>query len=465
MKNFIITAMIFGCFLSGIYAQDPTEVEFNKDVAENIDELRILRSDDKTQLNKIITRTFQLEHAVAFELYPHILKTVKPEGGTVRGMKYKNPNGETDYFLQVICPEFQLEGIEQTIRMLDREGVVSSEGDLKYHARTLNRPASEIAKILDDTVLSGEGSVSYDDTTNTVYFKDSVSDGERDIETVKFYDVSPPQTEIAIWILETEEGDFSDLGTDWNAWKRSITGDITITAARDLYKGRSGITDFAVADAVLNIDANVLVEFINYLTSNNRAEIVEHATLTAVNNKKALLRNVSVIERASNPTTVEIEEDTGDISDDLFEGIIVDITPSIFVESMDLDVSVSVNSFTGYNKFGSPMISERDTVTTVNVSDGQTIKLGSLKKTTVVEKRSGIPVLKEIPILRWLVSRKIEREQESSIVVFVAPVVKSRQAYGAMAMKSKDILGGPVSVENENSGLNEEDESVFQELN
>lgn len=445
-------------------AQDPTEVEFSKTVGENIDELRILRSDDKTQLNRIVTKTFELEHAVAFELYPHILKTVKPEGGTVRGMKYKNPNGETDYFLQVICPEFQLEGIEQTIKMLDREGVVSSEGDLKYHARTYNRPASEIAEILDNTVLSGEGSVSFDDKTNTVYLKDSVSDGERDIETIKFYDTAPPQAEISIWILETEDGDFSDLGLDWNAWKKSISGDITITGSRDLYKGRSGVVDHAVADAVLNIDANALVEFINYLASNNRAEIIEHATLTVINNRRASVRNVSVIERASNPTTVEIEDDTEGIDEDLFEGIVVDIMPSIFINSMDLDISVSVNSFVGYNKYGSPLISERDTETTVNISEDQTIKLGSLKKTTVVEKRDGIPILKEIPVLRWFVSRQVSKEQDSNIIVFVSPVVKSRELYGSTAMKSKDILNPPVAIENTNTGLTRDDMLIFEDV-
>ena len=70
-----------------------------------------------------------------------------------------------------------------------------------------------------------------------------------------------------------------------------------------------------------------------------------------------------------------------------------------------------------------PIISERNTSTTVRVGDGQAIALGGLRSTRKTESVQGIPFLMDIPWLGQLFSSTIQERDEVELVILLVPRV------------------------------------------
>lgn len=142
-----------------------------------------------------------------------MLKAVRLERGDARRLKYKDPEtGKMRYFLQVICPEFQLPYIKNMLKTLDLPGVESASGNTYYHVRTAHRDAIEIGDVIRGTVLSGEGFLFADDVTNNPLHlrqrkRRSTRRGDRQVLRCP-----PPQVEIAVWAIEIDEDDEATLG-------------------------------------------------------------------------------------------------------------------------------------------------------------------------------------------------------------------------------------------------------------
>ena len=150
----LCTALPLSLFCAPLDNQQDEYVLFNRDLAPDIEEFKILRTDDKFEINRYVTRAWELKHANAYELLPHLKKAVEAEKGKVRTLKYKDVEaGKTRYFIQVVAPDFQISSIEELIKTLDLPGVESSEGDIKFNYRLLYRDAEEMANLIKNSPL------------------------------------------------------------------------------------------------------------------------------------------------------------------------------------------------------------------------------------------------------------------------------------------------------------------------
>jgi type II secretory pathway component GspD/PulD (secretin) len=108
-----------------------------------------------------------------------------------------------------------------------------------------------------------------------------------------------------------------------------------------------------------------------------------------------------------------------------FEGVRVTILPFIATESLTVRVEAQVNSVVGLSPAtGTPLVAERRANTMVNLADGIPLVLGGLEKTTNQDVRVGIPLLKEVPILQYLVSVERTLAATSKVYVVVTPRLK-----------------------------------------
>ena len=316
----------------------------------------------------------ELENAVAYELLPHVLKAVKLEGGTARTLKYKDPiTGKTRYFMQVVTTERQMPTVIEMLRQIDLPNVVSSKGDKKYAIRMKYRKASELADILENTQLSSEGEVYADDISNTLWLADSVSDSEGDLAYVDFYDVPTPQIEFDVQVIELPQADSSRLGLDWDAWKRSLSGDVKVNYEWQDAKNSSSAWQTNVA-AMLNLDAATLANFLNYTTTTGSSKIVKRAKVTADNPESASIE--SVTRRYPIFGTGENEDKTIQGDEQLF----INIQPTIGTEMVKAKINVKVDSITGLDEYNNPIIHEQNFNTIVTLDDGQTICVGSIDR-------------------------------------------------------------------------------------
>jgi general secretion pathway protein D len=100
------------------------------------------------------------------------------------------------------------------------------------------------------------------------------------------------------------------------------------------------------------------------------------------------------------------------------------ITPTINGDRyVSLQVVQEVSTATAETQFGAPVISTREAATHLFVRDGQTAVLGGLIERQREQSRSGIPLLKDVPILGALFGSTKSVDLQSELYLFITPHV------------------------------------------
>jgi len=112
-------------------------------------------------------------------------------------------------------------------------------------------------------------------------------------------------------------------------------------------------------------------------------------------------------------------------------GIRLDFRPlHIGREYVSLRVRVEVSSITGFQviesattSLSNPVIAQRNAETVVTVRDGMTLVIGGLYSVSEIEDRTGVPILADIPLLRFLFSKRRKTKVRSELDFFITPVI------------------------------------------
>ena len=104
-------------------------------------------------------------------------------------------------------------------------------------------------------------------------------------------------------------------------------------------------------------------------------------------------------------------------------GIKTEIKPQILADrTIDLTLTTEVSRLDWANKVqGYPALTKRQATSTIQLKSEQTITMAGLIQTSKDEKRSGIPLLCDIPVLGSLFSRKSTVETKTNVIIFVTP--------------------------------------------
>ena len=459
----VLLGVVFAAFVGGpVYgaAAGDEEIRFNRAVKESVDNFRVLRTDEKSQMNDYVTRVFELKNARCMEVVPYVNQAVRAEAGSARTLKYVDPETKKERnFIQVVCPKFQVAGIEQLIKAFDLAGVTSSPGDTRYFYRMQHRNAADVRTMLESTELSGEGGSAIDSPTNTLYFRDSSSDFGRVLSVVKFMDVPVPQVELEVAVYEIDKKEEAKLGLYWDAWKNMLTGGVA-GAYGSIPRG-IGADGF---QTVLAVGGPAIADFLNYLVEKGKAKVVTSTRLSVQNRETATisslkripyqaytafaLNNVPVLgntgwavktEQSNAPNAPgganqRSNTDPGAVTGEKSEGIFLSVTPTIGTQTLSADILVTVNSLVGYTKLDAPIIAERRTETTTTLTPGKVFTLGGMDKETTAKESRGIPGLKSIPVLKYLFSYEAKVTRKSTLVVTIKPKVKNQLHYKALSL-------------------------------
>jgi MSHA biogenesis protein MshL len=160
-------------------------------------------------------------------------------------------------------------------------------------------------------------------------------------------------------------------------------------------------------------------------------KVLSSPKISTLNNQKAVIRvgnqDVFFITGAvSTQTTVTqiIQPMTIDI------GIILDVTPQIAEDgTIIMNIHPSITDKTGEKlapdgKSTFPLISVRETDTTVRVRDGQTIIIAGLMQETTQENYTGVPFLQSIPLLGGAFRYKTGTKTNTELVIMITPTLQ-----------------------------------------
>jgi len=105
-------------------------------------------------------------------------------------------------------------------------------------------------------------------------------------------------------------------------------------------------------------------------------------------------------------------------------GVILEVTPTILPDDQILlNLSPEVSHFVSEAR--PDLVVKRNSVsTTVRLANGQTAVLAGMTMQDYYDLSRKVPILGDIPIIRWLFRNDIKREGDREVLIFVTPVIQ-----------------------------------------
>jgi MSHA type pilus biogenesis protein MshL len=175
----------------------------------------------------------------------------------------------------------------------------------------------------------------------------------------------------------------------------------------------------------------LLSDIVQAISEQGDVKILSNPTISTLNNQKAIIRvgdqDVFFITGAvATQTTVTqfIQPMTIDV------GIILDVTPQIAEDgTIIMNIHPSITEKTGEKlapdgKSTFPLLSVRETDTTVRVKDGQTVIIAGLMQEKTEETFIGVPGLQSLPIFGNLFRHRSEKKRNVELVIMITPTLQ-----------------------------------------
>ena len=111
-------------------------------------------------------------------------------------------------------------------------------------------------------------------------------------------------------------------------------------------------------------------------------------------------------------------------------GVMLTVTPTINdLGFITIKVSPEVSAVESYLKYKIavevenqvPIVSRTTADTTVKVKDGTTVIIGGLRKDEKIKTINKLPILGDIPVIRWAFRNEVEKTEKTEVVVFLTP--------------------------------------------
>jgi type IV pilus assembly protein PilQ len=278
-------------------------------------------------------------------------------------------------------------------------------------------------------ILSQRGVLDVDDRTNSIIITDIPERVDDIAKLVRELDNQTPQVEITAKLVDLDARITRELGIKWNAETVNVPGvDAEFNATVDVTgQMESSTTQQTVSQPKAELQIGKIVgpngsleATINALESENEATIISNPTITTLNNREATIivgKKIPLIvsDEAGNPITQLTTV-----------GIQMRVTPHVNSETgeitMDLHPEVSDLSSQATVQGGIIIVtSEADT--RVMVKDGETAVIGGLIRDNDSIYESGIPVLRDLPLLGRLFGSKSKVNEKRELLIFVTPTI------------------------------------------
>ncbi len=260
-----------------------------------------------------------------------------------------------------------------------------------------------------------------EEVTNSLLIRAAPADWEIVQAALEALDLRPLQVVIEVLITEVSYSNDLDIGVGLYA-QRETTGSWGMLDLPTRAAEQSDTFLFTVASlGSVDIEASLAA-----LAANGEVHILSRPVILAQNNQAA-----RIIVGSQQPFIQSSQLLPGDVTGTPYQtvqyrevGTVLNILPTINEDGyVNLAVTQEVSSATEETQFGAPVISTREAETQLLAMNGQTVVLGGLVDRQVEMVRSGIPILKDIPILKYLFSTTRERYGSSELFLFLTPYI------------------------------------------
>ena len=280
-------------------------------------------------------------------------------------------------------------------------------------------------------LLSPRGKIEADQRTNTLIVRD-IRAGIDDVQRlIARLDTRTPQVLIESNLIETTPTFSRALGAevDFRIGNSGARVDSRFLAGSP-YTGSLTSVDPSIATTLneglrFGLFQNRFGPFrdLNYALSAAEKEgtvkIISRPSVVTLNNVESTIESARIIRIRTTAATVG---EAGSLRE-IRAGINLKVTPQV---SADGFVLLNINVKSSTLDFGSqieniPAENTREAKANVLVRDGETVVIGGILKDTNSDSTTGVPYLKEIPVLGWLFKKMSWQKDFEELVVFITP--------------------------------------------
>ena len=273
--------------------------------------------------------------------------------------------------------------------------------------------------------------------TNTLIFQGNSENQTKLLNLLQELDKPSKSALIEVTVAEVTLDDSSQLGVQWalNAAAANMSGSnsasgTTSTSSTPIIAGaHPSITlgTGGIAIAYLNSAGNMGV-MLNMLASNSRANVLSSPRILARNGEMASIQVGSQIPTINMQQTNAATGGTGVLQSVqyLSTGVILNVKPFIYAgDRIDLDITQEVSGSTSVGVAGSPVIDTRKIETHLSLKDGSPVMIGGLISRSDSHSDTGVPLLKDIPVLGQLFRNSTNQKQKTELIVLITPYIVS----------------------------------------
>jgi type IV pilus assembly protein PilQ len=412
---FLLSAVVFGVKLcvSALPASQPVSMDF-----QNADIRTVLRS-FSVYAGKNIIASPEVEGEVTVYLEDVPWRTALNLVLKANGYGAKEEEG-------VIRVDIWDQFLEEDIRMGEAEK--RREALLPLQTRVVDVSFARAAEVVMplQKFLTSRGVLEVDDRTNSIIISDVGYKVDEIMAMIEDLDSETPQVEINAKLVDVDARTLRDLGITWTVQDGKLRGvDGAIAADVDATGSLSETgAETEISQPTAELSVGILGPYgkfdatISALESENAANIISNPTITTLNNREATIivgKKIPLIvqDEAGNPitqlTTVgiqmrvipQVNSQTGEITMDLHP------------EVSDLASQATVQ--------GGIIIVTAEADTRVMVQNGQTAVIGGLIRQNDSYYETGVPVLRDIPMLGKFFGSTSKAAEKRELVIFVTP--------------------------------------------
>ena len=296
--------------------------------------------------------------------------------------------------------------------------------------------------------LVGEVEFIADEVNNAIIIRASNRDYQTVLKVLKTIDIVPRQVLIEVLIAEIGLNKDTEFGIEWYIKQRGINiggkdyqADIALNNGKTLPVNTplgEGIPGFTYGLFKDSGDLRMLLHAISSFTDIN---ILSSPTILSVDNQESYIEVGDDV-----PTLTNTQTTSGGVTTQSIQyrnaGIILKVKPYINERGLvRLEVTQEVSSVTKESTEGitSPRFKTRKASTTLIAEDGQTIVIGGLMQTQTTKTRSGIPILKDLPILGYVFGQRTFVHQKTELLIAITPhVIHNREQADAITEEFKE---------------------------
>ncbi len=285
---------------------------------------------------------------------------------------------------------------------------------------TLHYANAEEVKDSLKEMLTDRGNIDVDQRTNSLLVNDIVERVNLISKMAMDLDSPTPQIEINARLVDMNVRATRELGINWgvNNFQPSggnIAGSMVVDNS---FQAPS--LDMRVATVQ---DWGELMMKVQALENSNDAHLISNPVITTTDNRKAKIL-------VGQKIPLIVADEAGNAITQLTTiGIMLEVTPHINSENhITLDIHNEVSDLSSQATVqGGVIINTSESDTRVVVEDGETAIVAGLIRKVESELESGIPVLKDIPLLGALFRHSSKTRDHRELVIFVTPHIVTNE--------------------------------------